>query len=238
MTETSYSPVREDMIRAELFRMGDPAYREFICALLPTVDPSRVIGVRTPPLRALARELIRQEDCSSFLCSLPHALFEENQLHAFLLSEMKDYGTCIEGVRLFLPYVDNWATCDQLSPPVFRKHKTELLGEIRQWLASGGTYTVRFAVEMLMRHFLDEDFDPAFPRMVAELPADEYYVSMMIAWYFAPALAKQYAPVLPYLEKSRLDVRTHNRTIQKAVESRRITSEQKTYLRTLRRESV
>ena len=238
MNETALAAAQEDAVRAELIRLRDPAYREFLCPLLPTVDPSRVIGVRTPPLRRLARELIRQEDCSCFLSSLPHGLFEEDQLHAFLLSEMKDYGTCIEGVRLFLPFIDNWATCDQLSPPVFRKHRAELLGEIRQWLSSDRTYTVRFAVEMLMRHFLDGDFDLAFPRMVAALRADEYYVSMMIAWYFATALAKQYDAVLPYLEENRLDIRTHNRAIQKAVESRRITPEQKALLRTLRRGSV
>ena len=222
-------------IREELFRLQDTGYRDFQRKLLPTVDPETVIGVRTPALRKLAKELIKRgEDVDAFLCALPHGYFDENQLHAFLVSEIKDDGACLEEVDRFLPYVDNWATCDQMSPKVFRKHRQELLQPIRRWIAAGKTYTVSFGVGMLMEHFLDEDFDPAYPAMVAELRSEEYYVNMMIAWYFATALAKQYDGVIPYLEERRLDVWTHNKTIQKAVDSYRLSQEQKDCLRGLR----
>ena len=226
-----------DEIREELFRLQDTKYRDFQSKLIPTAKPETVIGVRTPELRKLAKQLIKREDITSFLDDLPHRTFDENQLHAFLLSERKDYETCIEEVERFLPFVDNWATCDQMSPKVFRKHRPELLDHIRRWLQSDRTYTVRFAVGMLMEHFLDEDFDCSYPEMVAELRSDEYYINMMIAWYFATALAKQYDSVLPFLQQYRLAEWTHNKTIQKAVESYRITPEQKDYLRSLRRKT-
>ena len=221
-------------IERELFRLRDVPYRDFQAKLIPGVDPETMIGVRTPELRKLAKELSKRSDVGDFLAALPHAYFDENQLHAFLLSEMKDYGRCLSGVNAFLPFVDNWATCDQMSPKVFRKHRAELLPEIRTWLASEHTYTVRFAVGMLMEHYLDADFDPAYPELVAALRSEEYYVNMMIAWYFATALAKQYDAALPYIEGKRLDAWTHNKAIQKAVESYRITPEQKEYLRTLK----
>ncbi len=223
----------EDIIR-ELFRMQDETYRDFQVKLIPTVAPERIIGVRTPDVRNYARQLLRDGQEKQFLETLPHRYFDENQLHAFLLSGMKDYGMCMDSVCRFLPFVDNWATCDQLSPAVFRKHRQELLEKIREWLASKETYTVRFGIGMLMQHFLDADFDPAFPELVKEVRSDEYYVNMMIAWYFATALAKQYETILPYLTEHRLDSWTHNKTIQKAVESRRITDAQKTDLRALR----
>ena len=224
-----------DEIREELYRLQDQKYRDFQSKLIPTADPDTVIGVRTPELRKFAKQLIKREDIAVFLNDLPHRTFDENQLHAFLLSESKDYETCIAEVERFLPFIDNWATCDQMSPKVFRKHKAELLEHIREWLHSEKTYIVRFGVGMLMEHYLDEAFDCSYPEMVAELRSDEYYINMMIAWYFATALAKQYESILPFLEQHQLAVWTHNKTIQKAVESYRITSEQKEYLKSLKR---
>ena len=221
-------------IREELFLLRDMAYRDFQSKLIPTADPETMIGVRTPELRAYAKQLLKNGDVSQFLSDLPHRYFDENQLHAFILSEIRDYDRCMAEVIRFLPYVDNWATCDQLSPRVFRKHRGELLEQIRVWLKSEETFTVRFAVGMLMQHFLDDDFDPAFPELVAGLRSEEYYVNMMIAWYFATALAKQPDAILPFLENRRLDVWTHNKAIQKALESYRITPEQKALLKTLK----
>ena len=223
-----------DEIREELFRLQDPEYRDFQSRLIPTMSTDRMIGVRTPELRKFAKELGKRPDKDEFLENLPHRYYDEDQLHAFLLSEMKDYGECLAAVERFLPFVNNWATCDQMSPRVFRKHRTELLKPIRDWLVSEQPYTVRFGVGMLMEHYLDGDFDLAYPEMVARLRSDEYYVNMMIAWYFATALAKQYDAVLPFLEEQRLDDWTHNKAIQKAIESRRITPEQKAYLRGLK----
>ena len=221
-------------IRAELYTLRDEKYRDFQRKLIPTVRPETVIGVRTPALRAYAKELLKRPDIGEFLSALPHESFDENQLHAFILSEIKDFDRCAAGVERFLPFVDNWATCDQLSPKVFGKHHAELLPLVKAWIASGETYTVRFGIGMLMAHFLDADFDPRYPEWVAALRSEEYYVNMMRAWYFATALAKQYVAVLPYLEQRRLDVWTHNKTIQKAAESYRIRDEQQTYLKTLR----
>ncbi len=223
-----------DEILTQLESLRDAEYRDFQCKLLPTVDPETVIGVRTPALRALAKTLIKRGDAENYLSALPHRCFDENQLHAFILSEMKDYARCLSELERFLPCVDNWATCDQLSPKVFRKHRTELLDSIRRWLGSGETYTVRFAVGMLMQHYLDEDFHVSCPALVAGIESTEYYVNMMRAWYFATALAKQYEAVLPYLTERRLDAWTHNKAIQKALESYRITPEQKAFLRTLK----
>ncbi|MBO6039576.1 MAG: DNA alkylation repair protein [Oscillospiraceae bacterium] len=223
-----------DEIRKELAALRDETYREFQAKLIPTADPDSFIGVRTPALRSYARQLVKREDIGEFLDDLPHRYFDENQLHAFIISLIRDYDSCMTRVCAFLPYVDNWATCDQMSPKVFKKHGPELRKQIERWLCSSHTYTVRFAVGMLMEHFLDEAFDPAYPAMVAAIRSDEYYINMMIAWYFATALAKQYDTVLPYLEEKKLAVWTHNRTIQKAVESYRITPEKKEYLRSLK----
>lgn len=221
-------------IREELFRLQDIKYRDFQGKLIPTVAPDTVIGVRTPELRKYAKELLKREDIADFLNDLPHKYFDENQLHAFIISGMKDYDACVNEVQRFLPFVDNWATCDQMSPKVFKKHKKDLLEEINNWLNSGETYIIRFAVGMLMEHFLDEDFDKSYPEMVSKIRSDEYYVNMMTAWYFATALAKQYESILPYIEDKKLDVWTHNKAIQKSVESYRITPEQKEYLKTLK----
>lgn len=221
-------------IQEKLFALQDMKYREFQSKLMPTVDPDTVIGVRTPQLRKLAKEIAKTEEKQLLLQGLPHAYFEENQLHAFVIALEKDFERCLAEVERFLPYIDNWATCDQLSPKVFAKHREELLSRIDVWLESDHVYTIRFGIGMLMQHFLNEDFDVKYAERVAGIRSDEYYVNMMTAWYFATALAKQYDAVLPFIENRKMDVWTHNKAIQKAVESYRITQEQKTYLRSLK----
>ncbi len=223
-----------DEIRAELNRLQDLKYRDLQIQIIPTVKPESIIGVRTPELRKLAKQFSASEEIGIFLNDLPHAYFDENQLHAFIISGMKNYAECLQALNRFLPFVDNWATCDQMSPRVFRKHRPELLQEIREWIGSPLPYTIRFGIGMLMEHYLEEDFDPAYPEAVASVRSEEYYVNMMIAWYFATALAKQYDAVLPYIENRRLDDWTHNKAIQKAIESYRITPEQKAYLKALK----
>ncbi len=222
-------------IQKELFKNQDEKYRDFQSKLLPSVNPQSVIGVRTPILRTFAKKLYKETDYFDFLNDLPHKYFDENQLHAFLISEIKDYEVCVEELNKFLPFVDNWATCDQMSPKIFKNHKKELSEQINVWISSEKTYTLRFAVGMLMQHFSDTDFDLKYPRMISAIQSDEYYVKMMIAWYFATALAKQYDSIIPFLENQVLDKWTHNKTIQKCSESYRITDEQKKYLRTLKR---
>ena len=221
-------------IQQELWKLQDKAYQEFSSKLIPNIAPEKIIGVRTPALRQLAKEVLASGEAEAFLQDLPHAYHEENQLHAFILSAMKDYEPCMAYLGKFLPYVDNWATCDQMSPKVFKKHRPELLLQIRKWLNAEDTYTVRYAIGMLMVHFLDEDFDRSYLEMVAQIRSEEYYINMMIAWYFATALAKQYEETVPYIEKQRLAPWTHNKTIQKAIESRRVSPEHKAYLRNLK----
>ena len=225
--------ITED-IRKELFDNQDIKYRDFQKKLIPTVDPDSVIGVRTPKLRDMAKVYLKRDDIDDFLSVLPHEYFDENQLHAFILSGMKDYEKCLSGVGSFLPFVDNWATCDQMSPKVFKKHRQELLKTINKWLKSKETYTVRFAIGMLMEHFLDEDFDIKYLQKISGLRSDEYYINMMIAWYFATALAKQYDAVIPFIEDKKLDPWTHNMAIRKSTESYRISPEQKQYLKSLK----
>lgn len=224
---------REKIIE-ELLEQQDKEYGDFQRKLIPTVAPDRIIGVRTPVLRKMAKGMTKQEDTRDFLDTLPHHYFEENQLHALILSEEKDFERCIAGTEPFLPYMDNWATCDQMVPKVFKKHTDELLFYIQKWIASDHTYTVRFAVGMLMRFYLDEKFKPEYLEMVAAVKSGEYYVRMMVAWYFATALAKQYNAALVFLEEKRLEPWTHNKTIQKSVESYRIDEEKKAYLRSLK----
>ena len=223
-----------DEIIAELFRMRDEGYAQMQAKIIPTVAADRIIGVRTPALRTLAKSLYPDPETDGFLSCMPHRYFDEDQLHAFVISLEKDFDKCIAQVDAFLPFIDNWATCDQLSPKAFKKESEKLLPYIRTWIKSDKTYTVRFAIGMLMQHFLDERFDQKYADMVAEVRSEEYYVNMMIAWYFATALAKQYALVLPYLEEKRLDAWVHNKAIQKSVESYRITEDQKAYLKTLK----
>ncbi|MBO4882018.1 MAG: DNA alkylation repair protein [Lachnospiraceae bacterium] len=221
-------------IREKLLALQDKEYRDFQAKLIPTVDPKRIIGTRTPQLRDLAKELVKSYDCSLFLDDLPHKYFDEDQLHAFILSRMKDYDRCMEETERFLPFIDNWATCDQMSPKIFKKHKAKLLEKVKVWIASDDTYTVRFGIGMLMEHFLDDDFDKAYPKMVAGVKSEEYYINMMVAWYFATALAKQYDAVIPYIEKKKLSSWNHNKAIQKSIESNRVTPEHKEYLRSLK----
>ena len=220
---------------AELFRLQDQDYAVLQRKIIPTVPSERVIGVRTPALRTFAKTLYTDPDRGAFLSLVPHQYFEENQLHAFVISLEKDFDKCIEAVEAFLPFVDNWATCDQFLPKAFKKSPERLLPSVDAWLQSDHTYTIRFAIGMLMQHFLDERFDTKYADRVAEIRSEEYYVNMMTAWYFATALAKQYELVLPYLEERRLSPWVHNKTIQKSVESYRITDEQKAHLRTLKR---
>ncbi|MGN1120665.1 MAG: DNA alkylation repair protein [Oscillospiraceae bacterium] len=221
-------------IQLELHEMRDEKYAEFQSRLTPNLPREYFIGVRTPLLRRYAKQLAA-EGCGDFLAQLPHEYFEENQLHAFVLSAIKDYDECLEAVEEFLPYVNNWATCDQLSPKVFGKYPERLICAVRRWCASDLTYTVRFGVDMLMAHFLDGSFTEECPRLVAEISSEEYYVNMARAWYFATALAKQYDAALPFLTENRLDEWTHNKTIRKAIESYRIDDEKKAFLRTLQR---
>lgn len=224
---------RDEIIR-ELFRLQDRDYALLQAKIIPNVASERIIGVRTPALRTFAKTLYKDSDIEDFLSGVPHRYFDEDQLHAFVISLEKDFDRCITRVDAFLPYIDNWATCDQLSPKVFKKNPEKLLPFIQTWIKSDKTYTVRFAIGMLMQHFLDENFDTKYVDMVAEVKSKEYYINMMIAWYFATALAKQYESVLPYIEEKRLDSWTHNKTIQKSVESYRITDEQKKYLKSMK----
>lgn len=223
-----------DAIQEKLFALQDLNYRQFQAKLMPTVDPEQIIGVRMPALRKLAKELKGTAEAEAFLRTLPHRYYDENNLHGLLLCARSGYEETVAGLDIFLPHVDNWATCDLLSPRAFRTHPPQLPGQIRRWLDSGETYTVRFGLEMLMSFYLDECFRPEYLDWAAEVKSEEYYVRMMVAWYFATALAKQYDAALPYLTGRRLEQWTHNKTIQKAVESYRITPEQKDALRALR----
>lgn len=221
-------------IREKLFELGDAEYKAFHAKLIPTVAVETIIGVRTPVLRKYAKEMSKDPRIGEFLEAVPHPYYDENNLHGFIIEQYKDYGECLSAVEGFLPCIDNWATCDMLAPRVFGKHTKELLEPVHRWIASEETYTIRFAMNMLMRFYLDEEFQPEYLELVSCVESEEYYVNMMIAWYFATALAKQYDAALPYLEQRRLAPWTHNKTIQKACESYRITAEQKAYLRSLK----
>lgn len=221
-------------IEKRLFENRDEKYRQFQAKLMPGTEIERIIGVRTPVLRALAKEYAKNEKIGEFLSELPHAYYDENNLHGFIISLCRDYEQTVAYVDAFLPYVDNWATCDLLSPKVFTKNRDRLTAEIDRWLASERTYTVRFGLEMLMSHFLDEHFDVKYLEKAAKIRSEEYYVNMMTAWLFATALAKQWDSTVPFIEQNRLDPWVHNKTIQKARESYRITDEQKEYLKGLK----
>ena len=223
-----------DEIVSRLRQRADEGYRAFHMRLVPNVEPARILGVRVPEVRALARSLAGTPKAEAFLRELPHEYYEENNLHAFLLERERDYGALIEGLNRFLPFVDNWATCDSLSPALFKKHPDGLPEQALQWMQSDQTYTVRFGIGVLMRYYLDEGFRPEYAERVAAVRSEEYYVRMMVAWYFATALAAREEDVLPYLTGRRLDPWTHRKAIQKAIESNRITPERKQFLRTLR----
>lgn len=221
-------------LQKQLFAMQDLKYRDFHGKLMPTIDKETIIGIRTPMLRKFAKEFKKSEASEQFLNELPHRYYEENNLHGFLLEMEKDYDKLVKKLDEFLPHVDNWATCDMMRPKVLKMHLPELLLKVKEWLASEHVYTVRYGIGMLLSFYLDENFQPEHLEWVAKLRSDEYYVNMMIAWYFATALAKQYEATLPYIEQRRLDVWTHNKAIQKAIESYRVTDEQKKYLKTLK----
>ena len=222
-------------ITAQLFALQDKTYAGFQSKLIPTIPRETIIGVRTPDLRKIAKQVSKTSAAQEFMQTLPHRYFDENQLHAFVLSEEKDFDACIAELERFLPYVDNWATCDQLSPKCFKKHTQELIPYICRWMASRHTYTIRFGMGMLMRYYLDEAFKPEYLEWVAAIQSEEYYIRMMQAWFFATALAKQWDAAFPYIRQHRLHPWTRNKAIQKAIESYRITDEQKRILRALRR---
>lgn len=227
----------ETYVQEKLFALQDLKYREFNSRLIPTVEPETIIGVRTPALRKFARELRRRPEAEEFLAILPHRYYEENNLHGFLIEQIKDFDECILALDQFLPWVDNWQTCDLMTPKLFKSRPvpTGLLPCIKRWLISGNTFTVRYGIRLLMEFYLDEEFCPEYPELVAGLHTEEYYINMAVAWYFATALTKQYDQVIAYLEEKRLDLWVHNKTIQKAVESYQVPQELKKYLRGLRR---
>lgn len=222
-------------IQEKLFALQDRGYAEFQSKLTPGIPRETFIGVRVPQMRRLAKSYISNPECKVFLETLPHLYYDENMLHGLVLSEMKDYDACMKAVELFLPYVDNWAVCDTICPKVFQKHKAQLLIKIKEWAASEHVYTCRFGLGMLMRHFLDEDYSSEYLQIVADVHSEAYYVNMMIAWFFATALAKQWDTAILCITENRLDQWVHNKAIQKARESDRITAEQKEYLKGLKR---
>jgi len=225
----------EKRVREKLFDLQDKDYRNFQEKLCPNVDPDTIIGVRMPDLRKFGSEYAKDPESRRFMKELPHRYYDENNLHGILLEKIRDYEERIAETDRFLPYVDNWATCDMISPGNFSGHREKLINEIRRWVRDSKTYTVRFGIRLLMSLYLEDAFKPEYLEVVAKVKSDEYYVNMMKAWFFATALAKQNTAALPYLEKNRLDEWTHNKTIQKAVESYRITEEQKIYLKSLKR---
>ncbi|MBR1591749.1 MAG: DNA alkylation repair protein [Ruminococcus sp.] len=222
-------------IQEKLYAVCDEKYKSFSCGLITNIPQESIIGVRTPDLKMIAGEIISQKAEKPFLENLPHEYFEENQLHSFIISRIKNYDELILRLDEFLPFVDNWAVCDQLRPQIFKRHRDKLTDNIKIWINSDKAYTVRFAVGMLMCHYLGDDFKPEYLSLVSDVKSDEYYVNMMTAWYFATALAKQYEYALPYIENNLLDLWVHNKTIQKAAESCRIPDEHKKYLKTLKR---
>ena len=221
-------------VQTHLFELQDLKYRDFHAKLMPTVNKEKIIGVRTPALRVFAKKYGKTDEAKEYLQILPHQYYEENNLHGLLIEQIKDYDTCLEELERFLPYIDNWATCDLLALHMMKKHRDIFIREIYRWMESDKPYIIRFGISMLMRHYLDEEFKPEYAEKVASIRSEEYYVNMMRAWYFATALAKQYEKILPFLEERRMDIWTHNKTIQKSIESYRITQEQKDHLRTLR----
>ncbi len=223
-------------IKETLFEMQDNAYKDFNKKLIPNIDENLMIGIRVPELRRFAKNLYRNdpERTNIFLDTLPHHYMEENHLHGFLIECFNDFDHVIYLTEKFLPYIDNWATCDSFSPKIFKKYPDKVYDKIKFWITSSHTYTVRYAIGLLLSNFLDDEFEPEMLKKVSALRSDDYYVNMMIAWYFATALAKQREYTLPYIESKCLDAWTHNKAIQKSVESRRISDIDKAYLRTLK----
>lgn len=229
--------MKEDIavkVQKQLFELQDLKYRDFHAKLMPTIDKEKVIGVRTPALRSYAKQFGKTEEAKEFMKVLPHKYYEENNLHGMLLEQIKDYDELIIELEKFLPHIDNWATCDLLSLRIVEKNLEDFLGKINKYIKSDQPYTIRFGISMLMKHYLDDNFKIEYANKVAAVQSEEYYVNMMRAWYFATALAKQYDSIIPFIEEKKLDVWTHNKAIQKSIESYRITPEQKEYLRTLK----
>ncbi len=221
-------------IQKKLFEYKDEKYHDFHCKLMPTVSKELVIGVRTPNVRKLGKIYAKNEKIDIFLNTLPHKYYEENNLHSCIIADINGYDVCVKQVKKFLPYIDNWATCDMMTPKCFKKNLDKLMEEIKVWISSNDTYEVRFGIRMIMCFYLEDNFKDEYLDMVARIKSEEYYINMMIAWFFATALAKQYDSAVKYIEQNVLDKWTHNKTIQKAIESYRITDEQKTYLRSLK----
>ena len=224
---------KEDILKV-LFENKDEKYREFTSSLIPSVDKGDIIGVRVPVIRTLSKAIKGSNAADEFLNTLPHRYLEENHLHGFLIEHERDFSKALTQITRFLPYIDNWATCDSVRPKVFKKHLNELFPYIKQWIKSDHTYTVRYAIGLLLSFYLGEEFDKEHLLMVSQVKSDEYYINMMIAWYFATALYKQYDHTIPYLENAVLSKWTHNKTIQKACESYRVSDSHKAYLRTLK----
>lgn len=225
-------------IQKMLLSEQDIGYKEFHKKLMPTIPEDKIIGIRIPVLRKIAKKISSSPEAEEFMNTLPHKYYEENNLHAFLIEKIKDYDEALKKTEEFLPYVDNWATCDSFSPKIFSENRDKIILKIKEWLSSDKEFTVRYAIGLLMNLFLDEDFKKEYPHLAAEVKSDEYYIKMMQAWYFATALAKQYDTAVLFLEEKRLDPWVHNKAIQKAVESRRIGDETKKYLRTLKIQKI
>ncbi len=222
-------------IRERLLSLADEKYRNFHSALMPETEKEKIIGVRAPVVKKLAKEYFSRPDINEFLSDLPHRYYEENNLHSFIICLIKDYDKCLSEFQKFIPFIDNWATCDSSKPKVFLKNPERIYPEIKKWLSSEDTYSVRVGIITLMdKVFLEDNFSKEHSDIISSLETDEYYIHMAVAWYFATALAKQYDAVIPYIENRVLDRKTHNKTIQKSIESYRISDEKKAYLRTLK----
>lgn len=224
----------EKQIQNQLFSLADEAYKAFQQKLMPSVDPDTVIGIRTPELRRFAAKFAQTEEAKDFMANLPHTYYEENNLHAFLIEKITDFESAVTELNRFLPYVDNWATCDMMSPKIFSANKEKLLPVIERWISSSHTYMIRYGIVMIMKYFLDGEFSPRHLQKVADISSNEYYIEMAQAWYFAEALVKQYDHALPYLQKEWLSPFVHSKTISKACDSFRISDEKKKFLKTLR----
>lgn len=222
-------------IQKRLFELSDEKNADFSAKLTPGIDREKFLGVRIPASRKLAKEIIKENEHKDFLNSLPHKYYDENILHSILISEIKDYDECIKYVDEFLPYVNNWAVCDTMSPKAFKNKHERLMNDILRWVDSDQTYTIRFGLKILMAHFLDNDFKNEYLKIPAKIKSDEYYINMMIAWFYATALAKQWDNTIVFIENSVLDKWVHNKAIQKARESYRITAEQKEYLKSMKK---
>ena len=222
-------------VTSRLFALQDKEYRDFHSALVPTVSKEKIIGVRVPLLRKFAKELYKSVAGEEFIKNLPHSYYEEDNLHAFIVEQIKDFDLCLAETERFLPFIDNWATCDMFSPKVFANHTDAIYNKSLEWIKSDKPYTVRYGIGMLMRYFLDENFSDDILKTVSQIKSDEYYVNMMIAWFFATALAKQYDSTIVYIENNILDTWVHNKSIQKAIESNRISSDTKKYLKALKK---